>query len=111
MGNGKGKLSATMTQVERPKTMGFHVGAGLVKNKADRKKEFESSFKEAREVMGPEGTFTFQVGDEEPKTYTTKYKEEVKSSPLGYKQKSGPLQKAGYNKDATTPFLKDQKYK
>ena len=27
---------------------------------------------------------------------------------MGYNQKSGPLQKAGYNKKATTPFKQDQ---
>ena len=108
MENGKGKLSATKKQLQRPKQMGFHVGSGLVKSEADRKKEFKEAFKEARKVMGSGGTFTFQIGEEKPKTYTTKYKEEV-SSPLGYKQKSGPLQKAGYDKDATAAFLKEQK--
>jgi hypothetical protein len=28
---------------------------------------------------------------------------------MGYNQKSGPLQKAGYNKEATTPFMQDEK--
>jgi len=31
-------------------------------------------------------------------------KGKLSATPLGYKQKSGPLQKAGYDKDATTPF-------
>lgn len=65
-------------KAERPKQMGFYVGSGLVKNKADRKKEFREAFKEARKVMGSEGTFSFQIGKEKPKTYNTKYKEEVK---------------------------------
>ena len=67
MENGKGKLSATKKQLQRPKQMGFHVGSGLVKSEADRKKEFKEAFKEARKVMGSGGTFTFQIGEEEPK--------------------------------------------
>lgn len=107
MKNGKGKLSATKKQLQRPKQMGFHVGSGLVKSDADRKQEFRKAFKQARRVMGDAGTFSFQIGEEKPKTYTTKYKEEV-STPLGYKQSRGPLQKAGYDKNATTPFKLDQ---
>lgn len=56
----------------KPTTMDFNVGTGLVEKEGDRRKQFEKAFATARKA-GVE-TFTYNVGEEPKKKYTTKLK-------------------------------------
>ena len=55
-------------------SMDFNVGSGLVEEKGGRRKEFEKAFAAARKAGLK--TFTYNVGEETKKTYTTKLKGE-----------------------------------
>ena len=59
---------------KKPTTMDFNVGSGLVEEKGGRRREFEKAFKTAREAGVKE--FTYNVGEEPKKKYTTKLKGE-----------------------------------
>lgn len=59
---------------KKPTTMDFNVGSGLVEEKGGRRKEFEKAFKTARKAGVKE--FTYNVGEEPKKKYTTKLKGE-----------------------------------
>ena len=55
-------------------SMDFNIGSGLVGGKGDRRKEFEKAFATARKAGVKE--FTYNVGEEPKKKYTTKLKSE-----------------------------------
>lgn len=59
---------------KKPTTMDFNVGSGLVEEEGGRRKEFEKAFKTARKAGVKE--FTYNVGEEPKKKYTTKLKGE-----------------------------------
>ncbi len=59
---------------KKPTTMDFNIGSGLVEGKGGRRKEFEKAFTTAREAGVKE--FTYNVGEESKKKYTTKLKGE-----------------------------------
>ena len=59
---------------KKPTTMDFNVGSGLVEEKGGRRKEFEKAFATARKAGVKE--FTYNVGEEQKKKYTTKLKGE-----------------------------------
>ena len=54
--------------------MDFNIGSGLVDKKGGRRKEFEKAFAAARKAGVKE--FTYNVGEEPKKKYTTKLKGE-----------------------------------
>lgn len=58
---------------KKPTTMDFNVGTGLVEGEGDRRKRFEEAFATARKAGVK--TFTYNVGEEPKKKYTTKLKE------------------------------------
>jgi hypothetical protein len=59
---------------KKPTTMDFNIGSGLVDKKGGRRKEFEKAFATARKAGVKE--FTYNVGEEPKKKYTTKLKGE-----------------------------------
>jgi len=59
---------------KKPTTMDFNIGSGLVDKKGGRRKEFEKAFAAARKAGVKE--FTYNVGEEPKKKYTTKLKGE-----------------------------------
>ena len=59
---------------KKPITMDFNVGTGLVEKEGDRRKRFEKAFATARKAGVEE--FTYNVGEEPKKKYTTKLKGE-----------------------------------
>ena len=59
---------------EKPATMDFNIGSGVVEGKGSRRKEFEKAFATARKAGVKE--FTYNVGEEPKKKYTTKLKSE-----------------------------------
>ena len=68
----RGPLNQNDPKDKNKTTMDFNVGSGLVEGKGGRRKQFEKAFATARKAGVKE--FTYNVGEEPKKKYTTKLK-------------------------------------